>query len=137
MVLYRSRRAFIATLVAAATGAGGWWFWRNQFGDQTPEVRLNPWTELVVSTLRQRLDYLELEEEGVVHFARDLRKRRLHTLLRRLKAGDAETAEWLVQQFLMSSDFFWNGADESRPVGYMGYYDPYERPCANPFARPV
>ncbi len=135
MALDRGRRAFITALAAATAGAGGWWLWRNQFGDETPDVPRNPWTELVILTLRRRLDYLELEEEGMVRFARDLRKRRLQALLRRLKAGDTEAADWLEQQFLMSSDFFWNGADESRIIGYMGFYDPYERPCANPFAR--
>ncbi|HUN91826.1 MAG TPA: hypothetical protein VMU33_07205 [Burkholderiaceae bacterium] len=40
----------------------------------------------------------------------------------------------LVSTFLMSSDFFSQGADESKPVRYQGFYDPM-RACGNPFAR--
>jgi hypothetical protein len=42
----------------------------------------------------------------------------------------------LVANYLLSSDFFLNGADESRVVKYVAYYDPL-RPCQNPFARPA
>jgi hypothetical protein len=42
----------------------------------------------------------------------------------------------VVTQYLMSSDFFKNGADETRTVRYAGYYDPMIA-CGNPFARPV
>ena len=36
--------------------------------------------------------------------------------------------------FLLSSDFFEHGADESRQVRYLRYYDPYAFACGNPFA---
>jgi hypothetical protein len=36
--------------------------------------------------------------------------------------------------FLMSTDFFLNGADETRTVRFLEFYDPY-RGCRNPFAR--
>ena len=41
--------------------------------------------------------------------------------------------------FLLSSDFFALGADESKTVRYRGYYDPVRQVdrCGNPFARPV
>jgi len=39
----------------------------------------------------------------------------------------------LTVQFLMSTDFFLNGADESRAVTYRTYYDPHDG-CSNPFA---
>jgi len=41
-----------------------------------------------------------------------------------------------VTQYLISSDFFKNGADKNRTVNYLGYYDPMVA-CNNPFARPV
>jgi len=40
----------------------------------------------------------------------------------------------LVADFLMSTDFFTNGMDESMEIGYIGFYDPYLRPCSNPFS---
>jgi len=36
--------------------------------------------------------------------------------------------------FLRSTDFFWNGADETRRVRYVTFHLP-TLPCANPFAR--
>jgi len=38
--------------------------------------------------------------------------------------------------FLLPSDFFVNGSDEGRVVGYTGFYDPL-RACMNTLARPV
>jgi len=35
----------------------------------------------------------------------------------------------------MSSDFFLNGADESKTVRYVAIYNPYVGACRNPFAR--
>ena len=40
----------------------------------------------------------------------------------------------ITTQFLISSDFFANGADTSRRVTYLGYYDPMIA-CKNPFYR--
>ena len=48
----------------------------------------------------------------------------------------ARFEDTLVSTYLLSTDFFWNGSDESRTVNYVAYYDP-NRPCHNPFARPV
>jgi hypothetical protein len=45
-----------------------------------------------------------------------------------------EFDEAVVTAFLLSSDFFQNGADETRTVRYLAYYDPYKYACGNPFA---
>lgn len=37
--------------------------------------------------------------------------------------------------FLLSSDFFLNGADVKKPVTYLVLHDPARVPCHNPFAR--
>jgi hypothetical protein len=37
-------------------------------------------------------------------------------------------------RFLASTDFFQNGADESRRLRYVRFYDPYLSPCYNPFS---
>lgn len=41
--------------------------------------------------------------------------------------------EKVARDFLLSTDFFQTGADEDRPLQYMGYYHPLARPCQNPF----
>ena len=48
-----------------------------------------------------------------------------------LEQGDAR---FPLATFLLSTDFFLNGADELKTVRYIGYYDPYQG-CQNPFAR--
>lgn len=40
----------------------------------------------------------------------------------------------IVGTFLLSTDFFMNKMDESKKLKYVGFYDPYLRPCQNPFS---
>ena len=42
--------------------------------------------------------------------------------------------EKIVGEFLLSTDFFMNKMDESREIQYFSIYDPYKRPCSNPFS---
>lgn len=111
----------------------------------------------IASAVRRRLSFLRLDEAGLRSFAKDqvsvlLAKRptwnrmKYHFLsvftksftrydhsndkrsrIERLEDGFAAT-------YLLSSDFFLNGADESRTVEYVAFYDPL-RACGNPFAR--
>jgi hypothetical protein len=114
----------------------------------------------IASILRRRLGFLKLDEGGVRAFARDQTRAtfskkiptwnrlRYHLLAsgassfkRFYRSTDAHSRmgrfeDTLVSTYLLSSDFFWNGSDESRTVNYVAYYDP-NRPCHNPFARPV
>jgi hypothetical protein len=113
----------------------------------------------IVAHVRSRLSFLKLDEAGLAQFAKDqvgvlLAKRptwnrlKYHfmsvfsksftrfehstdTRNRRQRMEDT-----IAQTYLLSSDFFINGADQSRTVQYMSFYDPL-RGCGNPFARPV
>lgn len=40
----------------------------------------------------------------------------------------------IVGDFLLSTDFFTNKMDPKRQVKFVGIYDPYHKPCANPFS---
>lgn len=40
----------------------------------------------------------------------------------------------IVGDFLLSTDFFINKMDATQPVSYIGIYNPYLRPCSNPFS---
>ena len=42
----------------------------------------------------------------------------------------------VLGQFLMSTDFFPNGADEQRTLNYIAFYSAYVSPCYNPLSRP-
>ena len=110
----------------------------------------------ILAVLRKQLDYLHLDETGVRTFAAELAQRGLvnETKLRWLAFGAplyaitdlaaaapekwiAHGEERIVSLYLLSSDFFQNGADESRLVRYLAFYDPVtsSMPCANPFFR--
>lgn len=45
-----------------------------------------------------------------------------------------EFKEGLARQFLLSTDFFYGKTENSAELRYLGWHNPYERPCANPFA---
>jgi hypothetical protein len=113
----------------------------------------------IASAVRRRLGYLHLDEAGLHSFAKDqigtlLAKRptwkRLKTRLRSTLskpvvvhyggANDTRTRRERIEDnlatiYLLSSDFFVHGADESRTIQYVNLYDPM-RACGNPFARP-
>lgn len=112
----------------------------------------------IVAVLKRRLDFLKLDEKGVRTFATDrvdaMFNKRIPTWNRlryhfganmpsypRYYRTDSRTRvvrfeDAVVQLYLLSSSFFLNGADESKLVEYVGYYDP-THPCQNPFARQV
>lgn len=88
------------------------------------------------------LDYLTLDVAGVEQFVQDyatnkhdnylLKIRGLYML--RTSARKSKVVEELVQDYLLSTDFFRNRMDESKPLKYIGLYNPYKTPCANPFS---
>lgn len=140
------RKFFLGSLgVVGVLGLGVW-----GFGRSTIEAT-------IVSVLRRRLDYLKLDENGLQAFAHDqatkiINKRvsmgrmRYHFLsavgtsfqryqrssVQRSRIEQAE--DLLVSTYLLSSDFFIYGSDETRTVQYVSYFDG-RRPCGNPFAR--
>lgn len=145
-----NRRRFLLGGLAAvgAAGLGVWGFGRIGL-----EAK-------IVSVLRRRLSFLQLDQEGLHRFANDqvsaiFHKRiptwnrlRYHFLSAvapsfqryyrsadtRSRVDKAEDA--LISTYLLSSDFLINGSDESRLVRYVAFYDPLI-PCGNPFARPA
>jgi hypothetical protein len=138
------RRYFLLSGLGALCGVVGWRF--IQSSDESA----------ITKVLHKRLDYLRLDEAGVRRFARDLMANQflssgrlrvidaagpLYTRLalnahNRLDDGIRHGEDRLVTQYLISSDFFANGADESRIVHYVGYFDPTAG-CNSPFARPM
>jgi hypothetical protein len=91
--------------------------------------------------LERDLDYLQTRAEDRERFARDfaseapMAEARLADRRRWSVARVEALEERICLTFLMSSDFFRNGADESKPVRYLSLYEPSKVGCANPFAR--
>jgi hypothetical protein len=78
--------------------------------------------------LRAHFDYLDLDSAGVAAYFGDCQRYRPAFSRRLPLSADVYTG------FLLSSDFFQGGADESRRVRYVGFYDPSLTPCINPLA---
>jgi hypothetical protein len=146
--MMKRRKFLLAGLgVVAVVGVGG-----IAFGPMAAEAE-------VVSHVRSRLGFLKLDEAGLEQFAKDqvaalLAKRptwnrwKYHfmsmfskSFTRYEHSSDTRSRrqrmeDTIAATYLLSSDFFVNGADQSRTVRYLGFYDPL-RGCGNPFARPV
>jgi len=132
-----SRRKFlfsgVITLVSAAIGGC-----LPREAMRTPPARIgeveDPIVDTIVALLQDKFSYLNLVEADLVAFANDFRSKS-DTRVLNLQESDPVWFEYEVAtQFLMSSDFFRNDADETQPVKYKLYHDPY-RGCSSPFAR--
>jgi|HubBroStandDraft_1064217.scaffolds.fasta_scaffold16625_2 hypothetical protein len=138
------RRYFLLAGFAAACAVAGWRFLRS-----TEE-------SAIAKVVHKKLAYLKLDAPGVQRFASDLAASKTisHGRLRILDAAgpfytglalSADNAidkgirhgeDKVITLFLLSSDFFKNGADQTREVHYVSLYDPVVA-CSNPLARPV
>ena len=132
-----SRRWFVGSLLLLLGGLLGWLrFGRNR-------------SDAIVAIVRRQLPFLDLDPNGVKAFAADFLKYQtvpspahfgiysrvpvaLHEFL---PAGDdlVSFQVKVARTYLLSTDFFTGGADESATVRYVSFFDPYLRPCSNPF----
>lgn len=126
-----SRRKFIKLgLAAAATvgaGSAGGLLYHKREG---VAWHLNTLERAVISVedrIRSHFDYLQIDQGGLTEYA---------TWHRKLFGSgfDARRDPMFYDRFLLSTDFFRNGADESQLVRYLAFYDPYLSPCWNPCA---
>lgn len=143
--MIKRRRFLFGALGLAAVGALG--VWGAAFATESE----------IVSGVRRRLSFLQFDEAGLHAFAKDylqslLAKRpswyrwkfHFHMLFYKpaarwgISVDRRSRRERLEDNFatlyLLSSDFFITGADESRAIRYVNLYDPI-RACGNPFAR--
>ena len=144
------RRGFTLATAMAVAGAclytTGWWFFKVRTGD---------YSDIVLAVLRKHLGHMRIKDSDFERFAAEFTPSYgtpamswagmaapvyRWTALRRFIPRETRFQHFeedVVGKFLLSTDFFWRGADESREIVYVGYYDPYGRPCQNPFARLV
>jgi len=81
----------------------------------------------LADAITEHFDYLTIDARAAVRFAEDyqaLMKKRDHT----------DPLDEIYTLFLLSTDFFLNGANESITVSYVMLFDPHESKCFNPFA---
>lgn len=95
----------------------------------------------IALVIERNLGYLQSRAEDRERFARDfalvapMAEARLAERERWSNARVEALEERICTTFLLSSDFFRNGADESRPVRYLALHEPTRAGCTNPFAR--
>lgn len=134
------KRTAVGLGVISAGGLGATWAWMVEaFGwsgaaRRIPQVpgyvadRVGTYVLSVEQQIRGHFDYLDIDEDGLRAFA-DVHREQFG------EGGNARYDSLLYERFLLSTDFFPNGADESRKVSFVRYYDPYLSPCWNPCAR--
>lgn len=82
----------------------------------------------IAADLRGHFEYLRFESGVIERYAR--------LYVENYGAPDLTqpvTRAQIHSQFLLSTDFFQNGADEGRTAQFVALYDPYVTPCYNPF----
>lgn len=111
---------------------------------------------IVKKTIKSKLGYLNYDEEQLKRFVAEANKGgvwdkyfgyrnkklfiKAHFCLSNpifdlpYKHKYEEYKEFIASTFLLSTDFFQNGMKTDQKVKYIGLYEPYLRPCSNPFS---
>jgi hypothetical protein len=94
--------------------------------------------------IRNEFHYLKLDEAGLNQFVANYLDRHYHSTVSKIKlrsyyflnfsSTQSQLVNQLTRRYILSTDFFSNKMDESKPVQYMGLYNAYKTPCANPFS---
>jgi hypothetical protein len=88
-----------------------------------------PFRSAMAQHLAEHFSYLTLDEGTAETFVRAYESNGGSP-----EFQDPRVRSDLHMQFLMSTDFFQNGADETRALRFVALYDPYITPCYNPLA---
>lgn len=124
------RRRFFGRLVRGTVfvgllaAGGGWIFGRE---------RIDRWR--LARALRGALPHLRFADGAVESFVVALETHEGDLAHRAL--DEPRLLELFAGRLLLSTDFFQEGADESRVLRYAGYASPYAGACSNPFAQPA
>ncbi|PRQ04680.1 hypothetical protein ENSA5_05940 [Enhygromyxa salina] len=125
-----TRRTFLAMTIGGAVVAGGaagltWWIKdRGELDEIEPPEPMSETGEVLAGLLRERLDMLELPDATISKWVNRYEKHRKPWTRDKVSRKD-------LQNFLLSTDFF-PAADESKPLRFVAYYDPYISVCYNP-----
>ena len=131
-----TRRSFLAMTVGGAvvvSGAAGltWWVSHRarsidagEIDELDPPEPMSETGQVLAGLLRERLSVLELPETTIAKWVNHYEKHRKPWKGKKVSRKDA-------QNFLLSTDFF-PAADESKPLRFVAYYDPYISVCYNP-----
>ncbi|MEM9834294.1 MAG: hypothetical protein AAF944_26930 [Bacteroidota bacterium] len=138
-----NRRKFIKIIGGTSVVAGGSYLVLTDFYDVVEKI------------IRQELSYLPIGEDVFASFIADVRKEKAITQFGFSKEWFIRThflvggmgkqilpyrykylqyQEQILATFLLSTNFFFNKMDETKPIQYVELYHPYKRACSNPFS---
>lgn len=125
-----TRRSFLAltavgATVAAAAGGVAWWVkHRGELEELEPPEPMSETGAKLAALLIERLDMLKLPEATVSKWVNRYEKHEGPWKGKKVARKD-------LQNFLLSTDLFPDG-DDSKPLRFVSYYDPYISVCYNP-----
>ncbi|RYE18905.1 MAG: hypothetical protein EOP45_13415 [Sphingobacteriaceae bacterium] len=86
----------------------------------------------------------QLDKAGVSNYIKDYFKNGSNNVMANVKwkvlyysrsdSNNSNNINDLLRYYLLSTDFFLNQMDVSKPVNYIGIFDPYKSPIANPYS---
>jgi hypothetical protein len=125
----RRKFLYIAGIGSLAAAVAAWRYATISFDDVVGKV------------IFDELHWLKLDKKGVKRFIADYTKAmtpRNKVMLERYSFVGVPSSHSLkisrmINSYLLSTDFFLHGMDETRTIKYIGLYDPIRRACANPF----
>jgi len=148
-----TRRAFLVTSAVTLVGtAGGFWLFKAGYFNQQQRI-----ARILLAAFDKRIAFLHWDRGEVKQFIQDfMADDRNANFLQKVnklsylypiynyshlleathyanKLHNFE--ERVISRFLLSTDFFWDGANEKQVITYLNYYDPHRSPCQNPFAQ--
>lgn len=99
--------------------------------------------EIAIELIMNEYKFLKLSREDVVNYVNDFYK--IHPVeesipwemkikIHHYLNVKTIRSRMLVEDFLLSTDFFINKMDERKEVKYIALYNPYKRACSNPFS---
>ncbi|MDM8568602.1 hypothetical protein QUF50_03630 [Thiotrichales bacterium HSG1] len=149
-----NRRTFLLSFVGIFATATGIWSVKNGYLSNNTRIK-----NTIFAVFEKRLSYLKWDKTEVLNFIQDFIDHvdnegyiggklnkfsflypiyNYTDLLNKTPFFTGKVRsfeEKIITDFLLSSNFFREGADETKPVKYLFYYDPYQAPCQNPLAK--
>ncbi len=123
------RRRFLSRVVLGGLTLAGGYLGLKEWGVFSPApfvLSSAPDQAQVERVVLKSFPYLDLDHDSLRSFSK--------AYLGFLRTfGRSPSKQDIEEKFLLSTDFFRNGADESQTVRFVSLYDPYYNPCYSPF----
>lgn len=135
------RRKFITVLGLGAVASAGAYIAFPTFEETVRRILKSDLSKLIIEEGAIEKFISEIKEENPWRFSDDKKYLIMgHYYLGSdflslpYGAKNRQYRNYIVGTFLLSTDFFLNKMDSNKRIVYLGLYNPYKRPCGNPFS---